>query len=233
MARITMSALISDISGKVNGSVFQRCQSGLIMRNQGGKINSNGVRSNLHKNGLSSVQSAWQTLSDTERLLWQTYAVWLNKKQKKNPSKIINGHQLFININSIRYDLAVNNFLFTPWLLSTPLFVPLPAPISIVSVERDGGALIVNLDRAVSQLDEVVMCYLSRPLLGSQMSAYQKMLLMNEPTNSGTEFQCNVAYGDGYGRVIDVGEWVQCKVAIYSDVSENYSNFTVIRTQVI
>jgi hypothetical protein len=233
MARITTSALIADISGKLNGSVFQRTQSGLIIRNQGGKINSNTARSNYHRSGLSSIQYEWQQLTPAERTLWQTYAIFLDKKQKKNPTKNINGHQLFININSLRYDLSQYVNLFSPWLLSTPLLIPIPQPINALSVERNGVALYVNLDRAVDQTQEVVICFLSRPLTGSQMSSHTKMILMNEPTNSGTEFQCNVWYGDVYGRTVDVGEWIHVRVALYSTVSENYSNYTNLRTQVI
>src|SRR3972149_2337274 len=116
MARIQTSALISNISGKINGSVFQRNQGGLIMRNQSGKINSNTLRSNSQKVGLADIQGNWQLLTDGQRLLWQTYAIYLNKKQKKNPTLNINGQQLFININAIRYALSSDNALFQPYL---------------------------------------------------------------------------------------------------------------------
>jgi hypothetical protein len=233
MARIRTSALISSIDGKLNGSVFQRTQGGLTIRNGNSRVNSNTPRSNLRKIGMIQVQSDWQQLSNSQRLLWNTYATYLNKKQKHNSSLTLNGHQLFININSIRFDLSPDNVLFQPYLLSSPVLNPLPQPIAAVSVEVDGVALFVNLDRGVSNVTEVVVCFLSRPLLPSQMSSNVKMVLMKSPTNSGTEFQCNVAYEDVYGRNLIAGEWVQVKVAVYSTVSQNYSNYTVQRLQVI
>jgi hypothetical protein len=232
MARIKTSALISDISGKLNGTVFQRTQGGLCMRNQSGKINSNTPANNSHKIGLSTVQVSWQSLTNSERLLWQTYSIYLNKKQKKNPTLTVNGHQLFIDINTIRYDLSPDNTLFQPYPLTTPILAPLPQPINITTIERDGLALKVNLDRAVNNTKEVIILYLSRPLLGSQMSSYIKVLLMKSPTNSGTEFECNASYFYSYGRRPNVGEWLQTKIALYSTDSQNYSSYSVQRIQV-
>jgi hypothetical protein len=232
MARIKTSALISDISGKVGGSVFQRNQGGLSLRQQSGKINSNTLRSNIHRVNTSTIQTAWQSLTDDERNLWNTYAIYLGKKQKKNSSLLINGHQLFLNINSLRMDLAPDNGLFTPAILTTPILAPLPEPINIVSIERDGVALKINLDRAISNVYNVIICYLSRPIRASQMSAYIKMTLMKAPTNSGTDFECNAYYTGVYGRVPEVDEWLQTKIAIYDNRSENYSSYSVKRTQV-
>lgn len=232
MARIKTSALISDISGKVNGSVFQRTQGGLSMRNQSGKINSNTARSNLRKVGMSSVQGEWQLLSDAERLLWNTYAVYLNKKQKHNLSLSINGHQLFINVNSIRYDLSSVNALFSPYLLSTPVLAPLPQPISVDLIVINFADITVTLDRAIDVTKEVVILFLSRPLTGSQMSPNQKMILMKSPTLNGTDFICTDYYESVYGRSVAAGEWLQTKVAVYNTDSENYSSYSVKRVLV-
>lgn len=233
MARIQTSAIISNITGKLNGSVFQRTQGGLTLRNRNLSVNSNSPRSNLRKVGMASIQNNWQNLTNTQRQLWNIYAIYIGKKQKNNSGLNINGHQLFININSIRFDLQADNGLFQPYLLSSPVLAPLPAPISIVSIHQDGVALIVNVNRAIDNTKEVVILFLSRPLLPSQMTANVKLVLMKAPTNSGTEYQCNVAYEEVYGRVIQVGEWVQSKIAIYSTDSQNYSSYTILRTQVI
>jgi len=232
MARVKTSAIISTIQGKLNGSVFQNSQGGLIIRNQGAKVNSNTNRSNFHRVGLSTVQGDWQDRSNAQRLIWQTYALYLNKKQKHSTSLIVNGHQLFIDINSIRYDLSADNTLFQPYLLTTPILTPVPQPINILSIVRNGVALEVNVDRTINQLEEVIILYLSRPLLASQISAHIKSTLMKSPTNSGTIFETNAYYVNVYGRIIEVGEYVQSRIAIYSTLSQNYSSYSVQRIQV-
>lgn len=232
MARIQTSAIISNISGKVNGSVFQRNQGGLVLRNQSGKINSNTARSNSHRVGISSIQGDWQSLTDTQRLLWGTYALFLNKKQKRNPTLNINGHQLFLNINSIRYDMQNVSALFVPYLLSTPILTPLPQPVNIVTMEINSGNLIAFLDRAMVATEDVVLMYLSRPLTGSRQSANQKTTLMKVATVNGTIIDVTSYYTSVYGRRADVGEWLQTKIAVYNINQENYSPFSIQRLQI-
>jgi len=232
MARIKTSGNISSIIGKVGGSVFQGSQGGLIMRNQSGKINSNTLRSNSHQVGLSIVQGEWQRLTDAQRYLWQVYSVYLNKPQHHNQSLRVNGHQLFIDINTIRYDLSIYDNAFQPYLLTTPILAPLPQPINITTIERNGITLEINLDRAVSNVNDAIILFLSRPLTGSQMSGYVKTTLMKSTTNNGTVFDVGFAYPDVYGRMIEIGEWVQSKIAIYNTSSENYSSYSVQRIQI-
>lgn len=229
MARVKTSAIISDISGKLNGSVFQRTQGGLCIRNQSGKINSNTLRSNQRKVGMSAVQGDWQGLTVAQRLLWETYAVYLNKKQKHSNSLIINGHQLFLNINSLRYDLSSSNALFQPYLLSSPVLNPLPQPINVSLIVINFGDITVTLDRAVDVSKEVVILFLSRPLSPSQQTANQKMTLMKSPTIAGTDFIVTDYYEEVYGRILAVGEYVQSRVAIYNTDNQNYSSYSVQR----
>ncbi len=232
MARIKTSALISDISGKVNGSVFQRNQGGLVMRNESGKINSNTIRSNTHKVNLVSVQGAWLLLSNAERLQWQSYATYLNKKQKKNPTLSINGHQLFINVNTVRYDMLGTSALFSPPILTTPTLTPLPQPISIVTIVINFGDITITLDRAVTAANESILLFMSRPLRATQMSANQKMVLMKTSTQDGLDFIPTSYYEEVYGRKLISGEYVQTKMAIYDNVSNNYSAFSHGRFEV-
>lgn len=232
MARIKTSAIISDITGKLNGSVFQRNQGGLSVRNQSGRINSNTARSNFRKVGISIVQTAWQQLSTSDRVLWSTYATYLNKKQKKNPTLAINGHQLFININSLRLDLSTANPIFSPPLLTTPILQPPPPPALITNLAINFGDITVTLDTNIDNTKMVVILFLSRPLTASQQSPNQKMLLMKSATDNGFDFICTNYYTEVYGRSLQVGEYVQTKLAIYNTDNENYSAFSVARWQV-
>jgi hypothetical protein len=232
MARVKTSALISDISGKINGTVFQRNQGGLIMRNQSGKINSNTLRSNSQKVGISSIQGYWQGLSDAERLLWQTYALYLNKKQRRNNSLNINGHQLFINVNSVRYALRDFSALFVPYLMPTPVLLPPPLPINITAITDIGLDVEVSLDRVVLVVLNVCVLSMSKILSPSQQSAHQKLTIIKTYTNTGTVLSVGAAYQDIYGRMPEIGEWVQTKISIWDDGVKAFSSPSVQRIQV-
>lgn len=233
MARIKPSALIADISGRIGGSVFQRNQGGLSLRNQSGKINSNTQRSNLHRVGLSTVMGEWTRLTDQQRLLWQTYAGYLGKKQRKSDSLIVNGHQLFIAVNSIRYDLQSVNAIFDPYLQTTPILAPLPLPINIISITTPGDTVRVNFDRATVEDEDVIILFMSRPLSGSQMSAYQKLTLMLVGTLSQDNMDVTDYYTSVYGRPLDIDEYCQTEVAVWNIDSGNYSSYSVARIKAL
>lgn len=233
MARIQTSSLISNISGKLNGSVFQRTQGGLTLRNRNTPVNSNSPRSNLRKVGMATVQNDWQTLTPAERTLWQVYSTYIQKKQKKNVGLNINGHQLFININSVRFDLSSSNVLFQPYLLVTPKLIPLPQIISVDAVSEGFGDLRVAFHRVVDSSKEVIICFASRPLKSSEQSANQRMVLMKSPTLNESYISIYDYYVSVFGRTAYAGEYIQVKVAIYSTDSENYSSYCVFHDQLI
>jgi hypothetical protein len=232
MARIQTSGLITNISGKVNGSVFQRNQGGLIMRNQSAKINSNTQRSNSQRVGMSSIQGDWQNLTDNQRLVWNTYAQYLNSKQWNNNSLAINGQQIFVRINAIRYALKTDNALFQPYLLVAPTFAALPLPNPLDAVRNIAGVLSLRYSTALVAANQVAIGYMSRPLSGSQTSANIKTTLMKFATVNGVSQTVTDAYISVYGRVLEVGEWVQTEVAIYDTNMENFSSYSVSRQQV-
>jgi len=231
MARVQLSALLNDISGKLNGSIFQRTQGGLCIRSNSGKINSNTISSNKRRVGLSIVQNAWTSLTDAERLQWKIYSQYIQIKQKKNPTLYVNGHQLFINYNTLRLALSYNNLLFTPALCTVPIMAPLGQPISINSLHMNGVALEVNLSYIVNNAQEVIILYMSRVLSPSQISGYQKLILMDAPTNSGNQFECNAVYYNTYGYRPTIGDWVQTKISIYDITRQSYTTYAEQRIQ--
>ena len=56
---------------------------------------------------------------------------------------------------------------------------------------------------------------------------------MKSPTVSGTKFETNAYYTNTYGRNANVNDWLQTKIAIYSTIGQNYSNFSIGRFQVV
>lgn len=103
MARIKTSAFINDISGKIGGTVFQRCQSGLIMKNSPNlSFASSQLQNNINQY-MYRCQYEWQHLTECQRQIWNSFASFTKKAQKHSGNIFINGHQLFIQCNFYRY----------------------------------------------------------------------------------------------------------------------------------
>lgn len=78
MARVQYGTIVTEVKGKVQGQVFQGGNVGFVLRNKGyTKGLSSPARSGANIN-LSSIASAWRSLSDSERQEWQDIvSLWI------------------------------------------------------------------------------------------------------------------------------------------------------------
>ena len=111
MARVKLSALMSDIRGKLNGSVFQSNNGILSLRRYSTPTNSKQPTAELNKIVSSVIQSAWLGLSDSDRAAWVQYAAVVKKSTKNSAFKFMSGQALFAHINFYQYVLNGTLFL--------------------------------------------------------------------------------------------------------------------------
>ncbi len=87
MAIIQTSALVSDIKGSVNGSTFQRSAAGLTLRNKPISVG-RGTNSQHNVRGINAqLNFYWTNLTDAQRNVWSSYAVFCNGAAKTNNQK--------------------------------------------------------------------------------------------------------------------------------------------------
>lgn len=87
MARVTLSGLVSDIKGSINGSTFQRSASGLTLRNKPIPVGKGSSSQQLIRRTNSLLSTAWENLTDAERLTWKNFAAFTNGSGKTNKGK--------------------------------------------------------------------------------------------------------------------------------------------------
>lgn len=98
MAFITVSAIISDIKGKLNGSYFQSQKGGITVnninsRNKSSKSSNSQV--NKTKGAISVVSKTWRTLSPTDQATWDAAASTETRTNKNGTQYVPTGYQLF------------------------------------------------------------------------------------------------------------------------------------------
>lgn len=223
MAIVTTSALISDISGKIGGSVFQRTQGGLIMRSEKGKIRNNTNLQSDNKIGIKNILNTWFTLTQSQRAQWNQYAVFRNIKQKRNPSKEINGHQIFIRENNLRYNMRNYGAIFTNPIHSTPLFANPTTPIKITSVDENVGELNIHHDISVDATKQGILLWISRPIRQSQTSKYIKRTMIKTVTINGQAQIVTSYYTSVYGRIPQTGEYVSIEIGLYDNTVKTFT----------
>lgn len=212
MARIKTSALISDISGRVNGSVFQRSQGGLILRTERAHINRRTSEQLILRFGMQAVQQAWSQLSSTDIANWTAYAVARNKAQHKNAGIALSGQALFIAENMLRFRMDGNGTSLSPVIMTTPVIAPPADQISIVYVKDVTGNMTVQLDRAINGTNDFLVLKMSRPLSASQQSQYNKLLVIPFTQSTNDHWNIESAYIALYGRKPVTDEYVNTEI---------------------
>lgn len=237
MARVTLSGLISDIRGKLNGSVFKQSNAGLILQNKpagGGQgFNLVGAPKNLQSvSGQSAMQSnqivknQWDAMTENQRQLWDAIVASQPRKQKNNIALFLTGLQYFVQVNVVRVMLG-NNILITPLAGST-----LPERLEVISIVSSSG-LLVTFNRPVVS-GEIVILKLSGPVRNTINNVGSRLRLF--PASGLTPFT-NVTiktdYEAQFGVITAPGELIFVSVSVQNSASGLRSIETPLRILVV
>lgn len=99
MAKIKLSALVSDIKGKMEGTVFARNSGGLYMRNNPIGVQKKTAKWGANKSRFASVVSSWRELSARQQAEWNEMAVNYRGHSIFGDDRKRSGYELFVKIN--------------------------------------------------------------------------------------------------------------------------------------
>jgi len=219
MALIKTSAVISDISGKLNGSVFQRSLGGIILRTKSTSINRKTTAQLFQRAGVKAMQQKWFSLSSSDVNAWNAYAVYRNKSQRRNITLKQSGQNLFVAENSVRYNLQSWIANLSPITISTPNFNPQPAPPLLDSIQSSGGVLYFVTPYSITDTDEYWYIKLSRPLTYTQASQYNPLKVIPYGQVSGSVQEINVGYLQMFGILPQNGDYLNYEFCLNSTTS--------------
>ena len=115
MAKITYSALITNISGKIGGSTLKRGKGNSVIFNTIQPAKSRTARQHDIRGYISQLSVRWYSLTATEREMWNTFASLTHRKQSG-----INGFMM-LNLKLLSADHVSLTVITTPPTLpSTP-----------------------------------------------------------------------------------------------------------------
>lgn len=193
MARIKPSVIVSDIRGKVQGSIFQSSNAGLVLKSNIKKVNKNSIAQSLVKSITSSIQSRWQILSDQDRQTWLAFATFAKVQHQNNSQFILNGQQVFLKANIIRTHYGIA-------LLNLPEFSKCVTLSVSFSVALNGAVLELTSSRLIDALVEFVVCYATVPVSASINNPGSRFKLLIFTTTTDTVFDLTPGYTSVFGR---------------------------------
>lgn len=223
MARITLSGLVSDIRGKLNGSVFKQGNAGLVLQNKpagGGQrarvIGSpKNLQSVLGPNATLAnqiVKNRWDGLTDEQRQLWEAIVQAQPKKQKNNSSLFINSLQYFTQVNVIRTMLG-NNAIIAPLAGAEN-----PEPLSIDDITATAN-LTIAFNRPITT-DEIVLLNLSAPVRSTVNTVGSRLRLF--PAVVVSPFINTIVkldYQAAFGFIPIPGQQIFASISVQNDLS--------------
>lgn len=100
MAKVKLSALVSGMSGKLNGSVFAKNRGGLYLRTKVTPVNPQSAAQVAARNLLTSFSQGWKALTVGQRTSWNGAVVNFQTTDIFGDLKKPSGLQLYIRLNA-------------------------------------------------------------------------------------------------------------------------------------
>jgi len=96
MARIIYGAIASSINGSVGGTTFQRNRYGSTVKNKPTIVDPNWPKQNDNKLRLQQQVTRWRNITNAQRAAWNTWATTYPQPTRLDPTKYLNGFNLFV-----------------------------------------------------------------------------------------------------------------------------------------
>jgi len=223
MAIIKLGAAITDIQGKVGGSVFQKSAAGLTLRNNTHPINKRSNALAHSRSAMALAQFAWQGLTDAQRGAWNMYAEFRKIKQNNISGKFINGHQVYLRENFY-------NIFFDHQPKTNPSFIPPPPPADLILGEDFSVTYIVTTDDNLAGTAYALVLLISSPQSNTRFNPPSRFRLMSIQVAGTNIVDVTVPYTAVYGTIPPSNSTTFVKYAIRETATGALSNFVVGRT---
>lgn len=212
MALVQLGGVLGDIRGKVGGSVFQRNNAGLIIRNSPAPINRNTVLQNSKRAITARLQWEWQGLTAQQRKDWEQWTKFYPIAQKNISGRFINGQQSFILTNFYR-------IIFNKNVLNSPVFSP------FTDAQIEGTVTVIgpflNFVTTAGAIDTYgyIILFITIPVPASLNNAGNRFRMLTFTTGAGGTHNITNAYTDVFGKLPVSGQTLFVKYTVASNDS--------------
>lgn len=161
-ALIKLTAVVDNISGKLNGTVFARNKGGHYMRSKSNPVNPQTDFQMNVRGDFGAMATAWRALTQAQRNAWDAAAADFPYQNKLGDTKILSGFNLFMKLNQ---NLETANVDIDFGRTVTPLGVAQPTNVELqISAQVPGdppqpSILRVTVQRTSSLYKTTMLIY--------------------------------------------------------------------------
>lgn len=220
MAKIKYSALVSDMRGKLNGSVMSKNHYGSYMRNKVTPSNPQTIEQVKQRGRLAQFSSEWRGLSETERQAWRgAVGSWERTNIFGDVIKPT-GNILYNRVN-LNIATVGGTKLTTP---NAPVGIVTPADLEI-SQDTATSKFDVNYDDNGAGSDDVLIIEATENVSPGVYNVSNKYrILATEDTVDGSTIDLSTIYSDSFGDPV-VGQKIYVRLSLGNKKTGERSQF--------
>ena len=218
MALIKLTAIVDNISGKLNGTVFAKNKGGNYMRSKSKPSNPKTAAQMAVRAQFGAISSAWKNLTESARSAWRESASNFPYINRLGDSKILSGFALHQQLNSNLVLIGESALTFPPEPKSPVSFTTVN--VNAILAEGDVDQMEINAVITAVDANSKTLIYATPPLSAGIENFENKLRLIGTALASSFDegLDVNSMYEAVFGR-LPVGAKVGVRVQNVSSES--------------
>lgn len=190
MALIKLTAIVDNISGKLNGTVFAKNKGGNYMRSKSKPSNPKTAAQMAVRAQFGAISSAWKALSEGARSAWRESASNFPYINRLGDTKILSGFALHQKLNT-NLDLIGESMLTFPPEPRTPINF---ASIGVTAIKDPEGENNLDIIAPLAAIDtnSKTLIFATPPLSHGVENFENKLRLITVKPSSSFSTKLNV-----------------------------------------
>lgn len=224
MAKIKPSAIISGISGKINGTVFLNTQFGIVAKKNSYSLPQNSPKQKTQQSKIQFVSSRWNQLTQIEKDTWQSEVLNYPQTDTFGNTFYFTAYQLFLYLNNNLY--TANESV----KVSAPTYTPLVIPTITIQL-IDSFDLVFDIVGAGA--NSTLFLYGTRGLPPDRNAKASDYLLFDTSTIPNGSFPIGriASYNSNIGQIVSgLRYWFMFKIMVTNN--GHSSNKLVLGNQI-
>lgn len=207
MAQVKLSALLSDLRGKLGGGTFQGNNGVLSLRNNNIGVNTKSSNKIKQQGQMKYLLDAWRNLTNEQRQLWNNFSIQAKIATNKNANTFLNGQSIFLKFNYYRYAVGLAT-LDTPSMFRTNL-----SNVNF-TISNSFGVLSITSDRALLNNIEFAFVQISAPVQANNNYKKSTVKSIRQLITNGTNWDITQSYLNAFGFLPNAGDTVFIDVVL-------------------
>ena len=146
MARIKFGMMMTDARGKLGGHVFTKAKSGATIRTKVTPLNPKSSAQSEARSALGANSQAWRTLTETQRLAWNSAAQEVSKTNAFGDTYFPSGKNYFTAVNNNLRNVGSLVILDPPALVEMPGLTSVDVDFDLLAEQLDIAPFYVGVD---------------------------------------------------------------------------------------